>query len=100
MAKISARGAREVAKVKGEHRFAGDDGRPTHFLYVLTSDGRILSRLVGYENEDGTYSKVAGGYSVDRKNVAFATNPAPVDPQHPLNVLSLYVERKGAKVVA
>lgn len=94
MAKISARGAHEVAKVRASQTF-GEDKGPTTFLFALRSDGAILRRLVSYVDDNGAVQKVSGGYSIVAKGAKFAVNPAPMDAQHPLNVLSLYCERRG-----
>lgn len=60
MAKITARGAREVARwetfIVRQPDNAGDDIERIRFLIVLTSDGRVLRRLA-----DGGLS---GGYTV------------------------------------
>lgn len=43
MAKISARGAREVARLKVRSAFPGGG----EYLYVMTTDGRVLRRATG-----------------------------------------------------
>jgi hypothetical protein len=44
MAKISARGAREIARIKGYRSLDGDEWTAT---FVLTDDGRVLRKLDG-----------------------------------------------------
>lgn len=94
MAKLGARGAYEVAKVRGVR---DEEDGPTVYLFALRSDGAILRRLVSYANPDGSIYKVSSGYSIAKKVVLKPTNGAAVDHNHPLNVLSLYVESLGLR---
>lgn len=51
MAKISARGAKEVARIKAKSEAGGYS-----YIFILTSDGRVLKRL----SQDS-------GYTVDHR---------------------------------
>ena len=64
MAKISARGATEIARVKAHSEAADVD-----YLFVLTSDGRVLSRYAG-ENGSG-YTLAHKVRNPDNINQAF-----------------------------
>lgn len=55
MAKISARGATEVARVKVTHHPRSKKIEPFSVTFVMTSDGRILSKIEG------------SGYNVSRR---------------------------------
>lgn len=54
MAKISANGAHEIARIRVEHLISGQP-----YLWVMCSDGRVLSRATG-ELSDG-YTVAARG---------------------------------------
>jgi hypothetical protein len=62
MAKITANGAHEVAKVKAHSRAGGE------YLYVMCSDGRVLWRPTG-ESGSG-YTVLYRGVKQERRNLA------------------------------
>lgn len=55
MSKVSARGAHKVGSV------VTDKGTSRH-VYTLRSDGKVLTRLAGFYNDNGDYSAHATGY--------------------------------------
>jgi hypothetical protein len=77
MAKISARGATEVARVRGQR-----EGADFQMIYVMCSDGRVLRRSTG---------EFGSGYSV-RGKVSRPENRT-------AEYLRAIVKRDGLKVV-
>jgi len=87
MAKISARGAREVARWEAYIRGAADEHGPAYcyrYLIVLTSDGRVLRRAA----DGGSYSILA----TFKRETPPAGTPAP-SPAELVELRKARVER-------
>jgi hypothetical protein len=97
MAKVSARGSYEVAKVTAE-RAHDDEERPYTYRYafVYRSDGAVLNRLVSSQEGDGKRDvRISSGYSVFAK---FQT-PIP-DGSTARDRLATALARRGYSVIS
>lgn len=89
MAKISAHNARKLAElVVPYHRGSPDEyfGGTTEYIYVLTSDRRIL-RSFRYPEARSSYDRKRSGYKLVAK-----VKPTAEDP---MKVFRTYVERQA-----
>jgi hypothetical protein len=78
MAKISARGATEIARLKVQRK-----GQDFQMLYVLCSDGRVLARITG---ANGNSFHVRGNVRDEKNRTA--------------EFLAIIVKRDGLEVVS
>jgi hypothetical protein len=69
MAKISARGAKEVCRVKARLR-----GRPLEFTFVLRSD-RVILRKAPYDNGYKVFRKLATTVPATQEGLASILGP-------------------------
>lgn len=65
MAKMNARGASEVAKIRVTKRLSeGDQVWEYRYLYALRSDGKVLGRLAGFRRKGEKRWTGGSGYSI------------------------------------
>ncbi len=79
MAKINARGAREVARWEAFYTFQDEDmARTVRYLFLLRSDGKVLRRLAD-KDLGGSYSIFASFKPTDNKSQDGARKLTPAE---------------------
>jgi hypothetical protein len=88
MAKLSANGCHEIGKVTVKRG-------PGRYVFALRSDGKVLSRLAGFYNEDGEYTAHPIGYSV-----AFSFRESRSFTKDDVATLTAMLVQRGYEVLA
>lgn len=96
MAKISARGAYEVARFYTDARCSEDADYELRQLWVVRSDGKVLNRITGRSRDGVVFDRISTSY----KLASFQFKAGRFDPATAGDVVRTYLERRRYVIVA
>ena len=95
MAKISARGACEIAKFYTDRQFSDDVDYSLRQLWVVRSDGKVLNRIVGRVRDGVVFDRISTGYKLAQ--IQFKADQ--FDPASAESKVRDYLIRRGYIIV-